>query len=542
MTNLSWKKKIFAVTGLFMGGILVEALTGGYAIYSILEQNQRLQTTLNQSQVHVGAAFAVRTSVLEMGWAQAELISLADPSQTRAAAIRAIRASSLLEENTQHLVTALPQNPAVVELARLVTAIKPAKMAVISAARANDDARALELDAQMRDSMARIDQLSRDVVGDEHGALKEILVQQQASAEDSLKILVLFIGGSLVAGIILSFAAARFLIKPIERLDYSMAALASGNLNLKLEDVGKDEIGRTINSMARMANDLRTLVEEVYDGANRLSHKAREASRTADSAKGVSAALHGSVKEIKQDAEIVLSAATTALSQLDEAAATAQFTAATTGHMSKEIADTVVNFQSFQQNMASTAQVTRELVRTAESISTITNTIRGISSQTNLLALNAAIEAARAGEQGRGFAVVADEVRVLARRTEDATSEISGLAERVAANIGETARLLEENISQANGNVGRLQHVATSAADSSTHMQAMHTAISGIGTLMHDQERAITNINAAVGNLLGLSTDTNHQTDTLHALAGELNETSVGLNRVVGKFQLHGKN
>lgn len=535
LANLSWKKKIFGVAGLFMLGIIVEAMVGAY---TILAQNDAMQRALQTSQSKVDAAMTARAAILEMGRAQAELISYAEPQQIRVSAVNAIRASSMLEEAVQSLVQALPQDVLVRELAKLVQDIKPGKLAVIKAARANDDAHALELDAAMRESLQRIEELSRNVVEAQRSMLDDSMQQQEQQAHATVWLLGIFVSVGVVVGIIVSLVAAHLMTKPLAVLDRSMEMLAKGDLSIQLPNLGRDEIGRTIGSMASMVRDLHALVEKVYAGAGKLSTQADNVTHTADDIKGVSATLHESVKQIKHDAEVVLRAATEALAQLAAAGNAAQFTSASSARVTKEIDDTVTGFKLFQEQMTSTAKVTRELAHTAETITSITNTIRDISSQTNLLALNAAIEAARAGEQGRGFAVVADEVRSLAKRTEDATTEISTLVGSIGGNIDHTVGLLETTMQQANQNVARLQKVADDTTQGNQQVRAMQESISGIEHLMNDQQQAIAGIHAAAGNLFALSTDTNKQTDLLNELAGNLNIAAGELTLVVKKFKL----
>ena len=535
LSNVSWKKKIFGVTGLFLLGIIVEAVLGGY---TIITQNQAMRGALEASYAKVNAAISARVAVLEMNRSQADLISQSDPQKIRQSAVAAIRASSRLEEAVQHLAEILSENPSVAELTGLIAEIKPAKMEVIKAARKNNDQQALEIDAGMQDSMARVEELSNSLVELEQQALTQVMIDQEAHARTTVLLLGIFVGVGLLIGIGVSIVVAHLMTKPLGLLDRSMAALAKGDLSIRLEESGQDEIGRTVNSMSRMVGDLHSLVKKVYEGASKLSEEADEISQAADSIKGGSITLHGSVKDIKQDAEVVLSAAENALTQLVELTNSANFTSDTSGRMSKELEGTVASFSRFQEHMEGTARMTRELSRTAETITSITNTIRDISSQTNLLALNAAIEAARAGEQGRGFAVVADEVRSLAKRTDDATTEISTLVENIGNNIGQTVVLLEDTIKQANDNVARLKLVSEDTLSTNSQVQSMQQAIGGIESLMNDQERAIAGINAAVGSLLTLSTDTNKQTEFLDDLAGKLNGEAAELSQAVDKFKL----
>ncbi len=535
LSDLSWKKKIFGITGLFMLGIIVEAVVGGY---TIVGQNRTMQAALAFSQSKVDAAMTARSAILEMGRAQAELISYAESQQIRQAAVMAIRASSTLEEAVVGLSKTLQDDPAVEELMSLVQEIKPEKMNVIKAARANDDARALELDAAMRASLDRIEILSQGIVVAQRSKLDEAIKDLDEAAQSTLILLAVFVGVGLIVGIVISLIAAHLMTKPLAVLDQSMAALSKGDLSITLPPAGKDEIGRTIGSMGLMVRDLHDLVEKVYEGAGKLSDQADGVTRTADDIKEVSSILHASVKEIKQDAEVVLQAATEAMAQLVAAGNAAQFTAETSERVAHEIDDTVTGFKQFQEQMASTASVTRELAKTTDTISAITNTIRDISSQTNLLALNAAIEAARAGEQGRGFAVVADEVRNLAKRTEAATTEIASLVGSIGGNIEHTVSMLESTMLKANNNAERLQKVAIDTTDSNEQVRAVQDSIRGIENLMNDQERAIAGIHTAVGNLYALSTDTNKQTELLNGLSGDLNVAAGELSLVVDKFKL----
>ena len=142
LSNISWKKKIFGVTGLFILGLIVEALMGGF---TILTQNNAMRQALEVSYAKVNAAITARVAILEMSRSQADLISQSDPQKIRDASIGAIRASSLLEESVQNLARTLGESPEIKELSSLIAEIKPEKMNVIRAARKNDDEQALQM-------------------------------------------------------------------------------------------------------------------------------------------------------------------------------------------------------------------------------------------------------------------------------------------------------------------------------------------------------------------------------------------------------------
>lgn len=533
--DTSWKAKFSLMAGFFVLGMILEAVIGGYAI---LSQNLETEKVIASSQHRVSTAVAVRLAIVEMGRAQAELISRSDAQGTRESAVLAIKASSALDESVLTLAGTMPDDLMVQELAGLLATIGPQKMSVIKAARSNDDEKALEIAGQMHDSMARVEELSTQLVAREEAELLKDLAKQGEKAELTTLFLGAIVGVGVLVVAVVSVIAARFLTKSFSILERSMNSLAQGDLTVKTARVGKDEIGRAVDAMGRMVVDLHGLVERVSNSADGVSGEAKNVLQSADGIKAVSADLEKVVRDIKHDAEIVLAAANEALEQLVSASGAVQATSDTAIHVNREIDETVQSFQSFHNHMEQTAQTTRELASAAETITSITNTIRGISSQTNLLALNAAIEAARAGEQGRGFSVVADEVRGLAKRTEDATTEISTLIENIQGNIGKTVESLEENIGRARLNIERLQKVAGDTINTNEQVVFIQQSMRDIESLMTDQEKAIAGIYSEVNQLVRLSETTNGQTKTLQESADKLDGASKQLTGTVSRFKL----
>jgi methyl-accepting chemotaxis protein len=205
---------------------------------------------------------------------------------------------------------------------------------------------------------------------------------------------------------------------------------------------------------------------------------------------------------------------------------------------SSDIRETADAFRSFQTRMEDTVAASRELMTKVNTIGSMANAIDDISSQARLLAVNAAIEAAHAGEHGRGFAVVADEVGKLAGASESATAKISSLTESVGSSIVETVNLLEQATSQAHENIARLLAVAAETANSSEQTQQMRNTMHGMVQLINEQERAVTGINSTVTGLYEISEGSRQQTEWMHGLSGELNLAANGLNGVVARFRL----
>jgi methyl-accepting chemotaxis protein len=244
----------------------------------------------------------------------------------------------------------------------------------------------------------------------------------------------------LLAGLLLLMVEGRWVIRsitgPLQTASRIAESIAHGNLSEPInEPTGKDEASALIRTLATMQRDLRNMIDVVRSNAHGVSGMSEQLShgchQVADSSQQQSVAastmaaaasqMTASIEEITRHAERALSMASQAENLAKEGG----------GVIHQVVSDMDDIARSAQQS----AQVIRTLDQESEGIFNIIQVIKSIADQTNLLALNAAIEAARAGEQGRGFAVVADEVRSLAARTSASTQEIAAIVERAIREI-----------------------------------------------------------------------------------------------------------
>ena len=577
LANLSWRKKILGFAAMLLFGLVMVGFMGGYTIYTqsaaienvfsdmkqvfgeIQNASSTLQSEARYSQSRVEAATSTRLAILAMGRAQAEVISAGVSKDIRAAAIRAIKASSSLDENIQNLDAKLPDSAIVKELSALLVQIEPMKMEVIKAARKNQDDKALKIIDDMHAPMARIEELSETLVTNESAALDALMQKSRETTDQGARamtqritsmasmvkdgrnmtlLMIFLISSGIVLGIIGSIVMLRLMMRPLATLEQSMASLAEGDLTVKLDIFGSDEIGRTLGAMSKTVSNLNATVQGINDNAGKVKGVAEQVEGRAQGIKLMATRLHEAVTNIKDDTHIVDGTISLMSSQLDQASKKVRDTSDTARNSSRELTQTVASFQQFQQEMEETAAVTKDLAKTAETITSITMTIREISGQTNLLALNAAIEAARAGEQGRGFAVVADEVRQLAIRTDSATNEISTLIEAVTNSVNKAATMLASSVTNAHENINCLTQVASETADNSEQTISLLSTVEDIVKGIGEQETAVKGINNSVQSIFDLSKETNSQTELLRELAYELNSASGELNKVVDKFSL----
>jgi methyl-accepting chemotaxis protein len=188
--------------------------------------------------------------------------------------------------------------------------------------------------------------------------------------------------------------------------------------------------------------------------------------------------------------------------------------------------------------MNSATERSTQLVDIADKITGITKTISGISEQTNLLALNAAIEAARAGEQGRGFAVVADEVRTLAGHTSSAVEEISSLISEVSESVGLTVESMEVASDKADKNINQLNEIAKNIRENKDNADQISTALADIFELMNSQLQASQLTTSTVDSLIDFNVQNNEQAERLFSLSNKLDSATQQLNNAVVQFKV----
>ncbi|WP_053981829.1 methyl-accepting chemotaxis protein [Marinagarivorans algicola] len=204
---------------------------------------------------------------------------------------------------------------------------------------------------------------------------------------------------------------------------------------------------------------------------------------------------------------------------------------------SDDIQATFESFNRFKQEMNAAAQKTSKLSASAKTITEITATIRDISEQTNLLALNAAIEAARAGEQGRGFAVVADEVRTLAQRSSHAVEEISDLAAHMRDNVDSAVEALAKASTVIDTNVSSLSHASDSTINASQNADKTLASIELLQALNAAQIKAIDEILTSSKYLSQVSNSSHQSVENLDELSIQLGNISRSLTTAIEHFK-----
>lgn len=331
-----------------------------------------------------------------------------------------------------------------------------------------------------------------------------------------------------------------FLFRDLNRVSLALEEIASGegDLTQRLEPKSDDEIGQLAENFNRFVGNMHTMVLKLSEVSASLANQARQ---TASQAEERSARIQMQQDEINMVATAVNEMAAATQEIAGNADHTAQNSSEAVGaceHGTGQVTQTQNSIQNLAQEVQVATNVIIELEEHGNSINAILSNIQGIAEQTNLLALNAAIEAARAGEQGRGFAVVADEVRVLSQRTHGSTQEIQQTIELLQGTTGKAVSIMNDSRSLAETSVDD----ANSAAASLTQIHAAVERISDMATQIASAAEEQASVTSEITrNTEGIRDVSNELAGEAHQAAeqaAQLSELSHELENEISRFKL----
>ncbi|MBT1269166.1 methyl-accepting chemotaxis protein [Pseudomonas sp. NPDC087814] len=363
--------------------------------------------------------------------------------------------------------------------------------------------------------------------------------QQAADQYDmafELVVILLILATALT--MLFAWLLTRSITQPIAQALDAAEEIAEGNLTRPIKVEGNDEAGRLLLAMAKMQDKLKDTLQRISGSATQLASAAEELNAVTDeSARGLT----------QQNNEIEQAA--TAVNEMTSAVEEVARNAVSTSEASKNatssagdgrdlVQETVSAIERMSSDVQATATLIGNLAEESRDIGKVLDVIRGLADQTNLLALNAAIEAARAGEAGRGFAVVADEVRALAHRTQQSTSEIERMIGSIQAGTEHAVDSMRNSTERAESTLNIAKGAGMSLDTINTAIVEINERNLVIASAAEEQAQVAREVDRNLVNIRDLSVQSATGASQTSAASSELSRLAVDLNGMVGRFRL----
>jgi methyl-accepting chemotaxis protein len=330
----------------------------------------------------------------------------------------------------------------------------------------------------------------------------------------------------------------KSIVRPLNQAVEVAEAVATGDLTRDFAIEGNDEPARLLVALKAMQTNLRNTIQGIADSSNQLASAAEELNIvTEDSTRG----LHQQNHEIEQAATAVneMTAAVDEVARNAVATSEASRESDTTAqHGRQQVIRTVESIDLLAEDVTTTANQVEQLAGQVRDISKVLDVIRSIAEQTNLLALNAAIEAARAGEAGRGFAVVADEVRALAHRTQQSTQEIEQMIGDVHQGTDKAVQAMQASNERARSTLGVARTAGEALDDIARAISQISERNLVIASASEEQAQVAREVDRNLINIRDLSLQSSAGANQTSVASQELARLAVSLNELVARFRI----
>nr|WP_040265752.1 methyl-accepting chemotaxis protein [Pseudomonas rhodesiae] len=343
---------------------------------------------------------------------------------------------------------------------------------------------------------------------------------------------------ALIFGLVAAWAITRQIILPLEQTLKVAERVASGDLSHNLTSLRQDELGQLQRAMQSMTVGLRELIGGISDGVTQIASAAEQLSAvTEQTSAGVNSQkvetdqvatamneMAATVQEVARNAEEASEAAVAADQQAREG--------------DKVVGEAIAQIERLATEVGNSTEAMGDLKRESDKIGSVLDVIKSVAQQTNLLALNAAIEAARAGEAGRGFAVVADEVRSLAQRTQKSTEEIEELIVGLQTGTQQVAAIMDNSRGLTDSSVELTRRAGSALASITRTVSTIQAMNSQIATAAEQQSAVAEEINRSVLNVRDISEQTAAASEETATSSTELARLGTHLQALVGRFRV----
>lgn len=526
-------------------GILAAIAVVGFAIYLVNNMQVQQQSQFNIEQIRDQYFPALDTATVAQNtlYNVDQLLQTAVTTGEEESLDAADEQNQLLNDKLNELITILPSARQDVEQLQSLQNKYYGQARGIAMSLVDGSADFATLPAKAERSAAVLQELTQGLASlrvNTEKAFNETIDGTIASSQSAVTTGIILGVATIVVVIFVGIMTTRSIVNSIAQVTSSLREIAEGegDLTVRVDYDGKDEIATLVHWFNQFISKIQIsiattteTVQALQDVSTRLMETSKHTASSIESQNHSVDAVSAAIQEMTASVHHIADFASQASQEASSANSSAQ-----EGNQVVENTISVIN--DLAEEVNGTAQAINQLESYTSNVGVILDAIRGIAEQTNLLALNAAIEAARAGEQGRGFAVVADEVRTLASRTQDSTQEIQQVLEELQKGSGSAVEAMNRGIEQAGLSVEQSAQAGKSLMDITGKVESIHAVNEQIAAATEEQTKTSDVIHNSVNDIQQISLAVAKSSSEIDNVSEDVRQVTQRLSDVISQFKV----